>query len=96
MLFDNIAEKYFIFKPYKEHIGTPKDLWIFVKDFWILLMATVVVAVVIVFYMMRRPSWLASATPSICEVPPRAIKERLLLTLCHRHLSCLDVYNVLK
>ena len=62
MLFDNIAEKYFIFKPYKEHIGTPKDLWVFVKDLWILLMTTVVVAVVIVFYMMRRPSfWKANA-----------------------------------
>tara|TARA_Y100001960_G_scaffold142601_1_gene150974 strand:- start:194 stop:529 length:336 start_codon:yes stop_codon:yes gene_type:complete len=36
---------------------TPKDLWVFVNDIRILLIATVVVAGVIVSFWMRRPSF---------------------------------------
>ena len=34
MLFDNTADKYFIFKPSRNHIGTPKDLGIDFDDLY--------------------------------------------------------------
>ena len=34
MLFDNTADKYFIFKPSRNHIGTPKNLGIEFDDLY--------------------------------------------------------------
>ena len=34
MLFDNTADKYFIFKPSRNHIGTPRDLGIEFDDLY--------------------------------------------------------------